>query len=135
MNTYVHQALLYTNTQPTELLTNYFSDKNIQKIQTKLKNTVKKEIHLSIDNQSCDEIYQVMLYVYRVYGRNVTSVNQEIEYLNNIVIKEISPSVISNVLQYVNYKKDISKPQSVMPHGKATHIKGENSLALPKTYF
>ena len=135
MNTYVHQALMYTNTQPTDLITNFFSDSNIQKIQTKLKNTVKKETNLNIDNQSCNEIYQVMLYVYRVYGRNVTSVNQEIQHLNNIVIKEISPSVISNVLQYVNYIKDISKPQSVMAHGKATNIKGENSLALPNTYF
>jgi hypothetical protein len=77
-----------------------------------------------------------MLYVYRTFGRNVTTnVNSEVVYLNNIVVREISPSVVSNVLQYVNYIKDISKGPTVMEHGRSTHIKGENSLALPKTFF
>tara|TARA_B110000977_G_C11090636_1_gene496735 strand:+ start:4526 stop:4936 length:411 start_codon:yes stop_codon:yes gene_type:complete len=136
METYVHQALLNTNSQPTQLLSTFFSDDNLQIIQKKLKNEIKKHTGLSIDNQSCDELYQVMLYVYRTFGRNVTTkINAEVAYLNDIVIREISPSVISNVLQYINYIKDISKPPSVIPHGKSTNIKGENSLAMPETYF
>ena len=136
MNTYVQQALMYTNSQPTPLLETFFSDTNIQNVQKKLKNTVKKFTNLSIDNQSCDELYQVMLYVYRTFGRNVTTdINNEVVYLNDIVVREISPSVVSNVLQYVNYIKDISKTPTVMEHGKSTHVKGENSLALPSTFF
>jgi len=136
METYVQQALLYTNTQPTPLLASFFSHNNMQVIQNKLKQGVKKQTNLTIDNQSCDELYQIMLYIYTTFGRNiVTNVNEEVTYLNNIVIREILPSVVSNVLQYVNYIKDISKPQTVMPHGKATSIKGENSLSLPKNLF
>jgi subtilisin-like proprotein convertase family protein len=136
MDQYVHQALLNTKSQPTPLVASYFSDANIQVIQKKLKNVVKKHTNLTIDNQSCEQLYQVMLYVYRMFGKNVTqNVSIEVNYLNDIVINEISPSVISNVLQYINYIKDISKPPQIMPHGKATTVKGDNSLSLPKSYF
>lgn len=136
MNTYVNQALMYTNSQPTELITSFFSDANIQTVQKKLRNEVKKRTNLSIDNQSCDEIYQVMLYVFRTYGRNVQiRVSQEVTYLNDIVIHTLTPDVVSNVLQYVNYIKDISQQPIPMDHGRSTSIKGENSLELPKNLF
>lgn len=136
MNTYVKQALLYTNSQPTMLIENFFSDANLQNVQRKLRNEVKRRTNLSIDNQSCDEIYQVMLYVFRTYGRNVqTKVSQEVAYLNDIVIHTITPDVVSNVLQYVNYIKDISQQPIPMDHGRSTSIKGENSLELPKNLF
>ena len=136
MNTYVKQALLYTNTQPNELITSFFSDSNLQSVQKKLRNEVKKRTNLSIDNQSCDEIYQVMLYVYRTYGRNVqTKIQAEVSYLNDIVVHTITPDVVSNVLQYVNYIKDISQQPIPMDHGRSTSIKGENSLQLPDNLF
>lgn len=136
MNSYVNQALLYTNSQPSDLISGYFSDANIQIVQKKLKNEVKKQTGLMIDSQSCDEIYQVMLYIYRTYGRNVQiNVKQEISYLNDVVIHVLTPDVVSNVLQYVNYIKDISKLPTPMEHGKSTSIKGDNSLAMKKNLF
>ena len=136
MNTYVNQALLFTNSQPNDLISGYFSDANMQIVQKKLRNEVKKQTNLSIDNQSCDEIYQVMLFVFRTYGRNVTSnVKQEIQYLNDIVIHTLTPDVVSNVLQYINYIKDISKLPVPIEHGTSTSIKGNNSLAMKEKLF
>ena len=136
MNKYVQQALLFMNTQPNDLIVMYFSDANMQKIQQMLKNEVKSKTGLTIDNQSCDEIYQAMLYVYRTYGRNVSShISQEAQYLNEIVISSISPDVISNVLQYINYIKDISKQPVPLDYGSSTSIKGDNSLQLKKNLF
>ena len=136
MNMYVNQALLFTNSQPNDLIIGYFSDANMQIVQKKLRNEVKKQTNLSIDNQSCDEIYQVMLFVFRTYGRNVTSnVKQEIQYLNDIVIRTLTPDVVSNVLQYINYIKDISKLPVPIEHGTSTSIKGNNSLAMKEKLF
>ena len=136
MDLYVKQALLFTNSQPTMLISMFFSDANLQNVQRQLKMEVKRQTNLTIDNQSCQEIYQVMLYVYRTYGRNVqTNIAQEVAYLNDIVVRTISPDVVSNVLQYVNYIKDISQLPVPMNHGKSTSIKGENSLELPKNLF
>ena len=136
MNTYVKQAYLYTNSQPNDLIHLFFSDANMQNVQKKLINSVKKQTNLTIDNQACDEVYQVMLYVYRTYGRNVsTNISQEVSYLNDIVIHTISPDVVSNVLQYINYIKDISQLPVPMTHGSSTSIKGTNSLQMKKNLF
>lgn len=136
MNLYVNQALLFMNSQPNDLITSFFNDANIQIIQKDLHNEVKRQTNLSIDNQSCHEIYQVMLYVYRTYGRNVTSnIKQEVMYLNDLAIRFITPGLVSNVLQYVNYIKDISSLPVPMDHGRSTSIKGDNSLAMKKKLF
>ena len=130
---YVNQALQFTNSQPNDLIIGFFSDANMQIVQKKLRNEVKKHTNLSIDNQACEQIYQVMLYVYRTYGRNVTNnVKQEIQYLNDVVIHMITPDVVSNVLQYINYIKDISQLPVPMQHGTSTSIKGDNSLEMGK---
>ena len=131
MNHYVNQALLYMNVQPNDLIVHYFSDANIQIIQSKLKREVKRQINVDIDNQSCVDIYYVMLHVYDTYGQNTFSnVRKEIEYLNSLVINTILPTLVSNVLQYVNYLKDISTQPVPMSHGESTSIKGTNSLQL-----
>ena len=82
MNDYVNQALLYMNIQPNDLIVNYFSDSNIQIIQNKLKREVKRQLNVDIDNQSCLDIYYVMLHIYDTYGQNkFSNVKKEIDYL------------------------------------------------------
>ena len=131
MNDYVNQALLYMNVQPNDLIINYFSDANMQIIQSKLKREVKRQINVDIDNQSCVDIYYVMLNIYDTYGQTkISDVKTEIEYLNSLVISTIVPTLVSNVLQYVNYLKDISSQPVPMSHGESTSIKGTNSLQL-----
>ena len=131
MNDYVNQALLYMNVQPNDLIINYFSDANMQIIQSKLKREVKRQINVDIDNQSCVDIYYVMLNIYDTYGQNkISDVKTEIEDLNSLVISTIVPTLVSNVLQYVNYLKDISSQPVPMSHGESTSIKGTNSLQL-----
>ena len=77
-----------------------------------------------------------MLYIYGTYGRNVlTNVKQEVVYLNDIVVHTLAPDVVSNVLQYVNYIRDISQMPVPMTHGTSTSIKGTNSLEMKKNLF
>lgn len=126
---YIHQALTIMNVQENDLISNFFADTNMNTIQKQLKNEVKKRTGHEISDQSCTNLFHAMLFVYRSFAKNVTKkINDELIYLNEIVIETVSPNVVSNVLQYISYLKDISKPREVLEHGESTSIKGKNSL-------
>lgn len=131
MDHYVYQALVSLRAEPNDVINGFFSDSNIQIIQNNLKKNVKKNINVSIGNQSCHELYIAMLYIYRTYGKN-QNVNskREIDKLNEYTTHTLLPDLISNVLQYVNYIKDISSLPVPIKHGTNTSIKGTNSLKL-----
>ena len=131
MNQFLNEALVTLRAEPNNVIMGFFSDVNIQKIQNDLKKNVKKQINVEIDDQSCREIYVAMIYVYKTYGKNsLQKEREEIIKLNDITVKLILPDLISNILQYLNYIKDISKQPTPLQHGKNTSIKGTNSLEL-----
>ena len=90
-----------------------------------------RQINVEIDDQSCREIYVAMMYVYATYGKNtINKEREEIMKLNDITVKVIMPDLISNILQYINYMKDISKQPIPMERSRNTSIKGTNSLEM-----
>ena len=126
---YVHQALTSLNSQPNPVLNYFFNDSNISIIQNQLKSQVKKQTGEMISNQSCNEIYTIMKYIY-VNNANIVYQNfkSEVKRLNDLVLSELVPMVCSNILQHFQYIKDISKLPTPISRGKSTSIKGDNSL-------
>jgi hypothetical protein len=111
----------------------YFSTNNIQQVQNMIRYTVHKHANYIIGNQSEAELLIVMRAIYLQYAANpiITEtikqkklIYEEIERLNNIVVNDIVPSIVSNTQQYLNYLEDISKIS--MPHarGKNESVKG-----------
>jgi hypothetical protein len=129
-DSFVRQALLSLNRQPSPVIQNFFSDSNLSKIQSTLRTQVKFHTGESIDDQSCNEIYTVMKYVYNSFGKNKRNFNDEVNRLNDLVLKELVPMVTSNVLSHLQYIKDISSLPTPMEYGKTTSVKGDNSLEL-----
>ena len=130
-NSFVQQALLSLNTQPNPVLTQFFSDGNISRIQKELKQQVRRHTNQTISNQSCNEIYTVMKYMYVNHGKVYMKRNdKEVQRLNDLVLQELVPMVSSNVLQYLQYIKDINNLPVPMEYGKTTSVKGDNSLEL-----
>ena len=83
----------------------------------------------TISNQSCTEIYTVMRYVYVNNVKIVyTNFKQEVNRLNDLVLTELVPMVCSNILQHIQYIKDINKLPTPIARGESTSVKGDNSL-------
>lgn len=127
-NQYVRETLLSLNTQNNPTLDKFFGDENIHVLQKGLMNEIKKKTGYKIGRQSCGEIYTVMKYVYVNNSKLMKDVNEEINMLNNFVLHELIPMVSSNVLQYMQYMKDINSMHKPLEYGTSTSIKGQNSL-------
>ena len=130
---YVHQALASLNSQPNPVLNKFFSDNNMSLLQNKLRYQVLKNTNNNISNQSCTEIYTVMKYVYVNNVKIVyTNFKPEIDRLNDLVLIELVPMVCSNILQHIQYIKDINTLPTPIKRGQSTSTKGDNSLEFQK---
>ena len=134
---FVVQALQTYNVQTNGTIESFFSDKNLESIQKALRQKVRAQTGHSIGPQSCEQIVMVMFHVYSNHGRSATSkriVAQEVAFLNNLLLNELVPMVVSNVKQYVQYIRDISTLPTPMEHSVSTSVKGNNSLELQNPF-
>jgi hypothetical protein len=111
----------------------YFSTNNIQQVQNMIRYVVYKHADYIIGNQSEAELLIVMRAIYLQYATNpiITDIikqkkliHEEIERLNNIVVNDIVPNIVSNTQQYLHYLEDISKIATPHARGKNTSLTG-----------
>ena len=97
----------------------FFSYENKLNLQNMIRYSVHKHSKYIIGKQSDTELLIVMRSIYFQYSSNpiITDVeaqkkeiHKEINRLNNIVINQIVPDVISETQQYIDYLRDIDKP-------------------------
>ncbi len=112
---YIKNAIGQNETEITEVAKLFFSEKNILLINKKLvlkvfevsKNTVK------IPFQSRDDLLVIMRYIYISYSQNLSKkIERQVAELNCRVVKEIMPSILSNIDQYMKYLKEIEKNET-----------------------
>lgn len=106
----------------------YFSSKNIDLVQEKIKNVVKTatENKISIDRQSDDELLIVMRSIYLQFGTNCESkVLEQVRALNDRVVKYCSQNVLSNISMYLKYLSDLKDTSRVTPYPLQTSIRGD----------
>lgn len=106
----------------------YFSSKNIDLVQEKIKNVVKTatENKISIDRQSDDELLIVMRSIYLQFGTNCESkVLEQVHALNDRVVKYCSQNVLSNISMYLKYLSDLKDTSRVTPYPLQTSIRGD----------
>lgn len=103
-------ALKYT-LQDSNLSKTYFSKKNIENIQTSIKNKVheKTNYKYKINNQDSDQLIMIMKSIYLQYSLNKEcNIMEQINILNNKVIEYCVPNVYSELMAYIKYREDIS---------------------------
>lgn len=122
MNEYVLRASSAFRQDVSPLLKSFFSDANMQNIQKQLKSQVRKNTNQVIDTQSYNELFIVMQYIYSNFARHCTE--DHVDFLNQLVLSELVPMVSSNILQYMNYLKDISQNYKPMERSANPSIKG-----------
>ena len=121
------------NFEQTDFSKYYFSEHNVEGIQR----SIKKEVYdlsngeFRIDHQSENSIKTVMRSYFLQYKLklNVDIVSQ-IRGLNKKVIRWCADEIYSNLLQYQQYKHDISNMPVTMSHPLNMSIKGSRTYDL-----
>ena len=125
------------NYQESELSKLYFSQVNVDYIQTQIIKRVydKTNKQHRVGKQSEDELLIVMRSIYFQHGKNMnTKLDLQVNILNELVLDYCVDNVFSNLKQYMVYIKDISTDQVVMDRPQTTHVKGSKTL-MPHHFF
>ena len=115
------------------LNTLYFSKANIKKVQNKLRYTIFKlaQDKFVIGEQQEITLLIVMRSIYLQYSRNLrTNIKEQIAVLNQNVVDELAPKVLSNTKQYYRYLEDANEPWKPIERQQATSNKGTRQLRL-----
>lgn len=92
----------------TPLNTLFFSDFNRNLLQKAIRQTFKNKTGVSIDYQNPDDLYAIMRSVFINNASNhETRVNEQVKFMNGVVIKTALSQVQSGVAQYMGYIRDI----------------------------
>ena len=96
----------------------FFSKDNIELINKQIILIVFKKTDgkIKIPNQLEDDLKVVMRWIYVNYSRNLPfKIKEQIINLNNKVVCELVPDLISSANQYLDYLRDIEKPLDPLP--------------------
>lgn len=116
----------------SDLSNMFFSDKNHKRIQKMIRDEVyvrtKGKFKLDVD-QDTASIFLVMRAVYMEYGRYLPGkITEQVMKLNNKVVWEVVPGMITELRQYYGYLKDINSPRELNPLPINVNNAGRNTL-------
>jgi len=93
---------------PTPLNTLYFSDFNTNLIQRAIRQKFKDETGVAIDYQNKDDLFSIMRVVFiNNAGNHSVAVNDQVKFMNGLVIKTALGQIQSGVAQFMGYVRDI----------------------------
>ena len=115
----------------------YFSRKNINNLQQKIKSGIqlKSEGKLRVGDQSETQLKIIMRSIYLTHSKNVDcNIQQQISQLNNKILQYCIENVMTNAVQYINYLNDLNKTPSVRKNPESTY-KRESFVAQPLNIY
>lgn len=117
----------------SKLSRRYFSEENINIIQSAIKERVNQKTNNKyiIKDQQVEQLKMVMKSIFLQYSLNKEyDIPNQINSLNELVIKYCVPNVYSELMSYVKYLKDISSlpepidfPQHIVCNDKTLELK------------
>jgi hypothetical protein len=111
----------------------YFSKENIDIIQEGIINSVYNNSQGSykITRQSDNELIIVMRSIYFQYGKNLNfNINDQIKELNTLVIRWCVDEILSNIKQYLEFRKNVSTLPMPLEHAQLPSQKGTKTLEI-----
>ena len=111
---------------PTPLNTLFFSEFNMNLLQRGIRQTFRDQTGVSIDYQNPSDLYSIMRVVFiNNSGDPNANVQEQVKYMNGIVIKTALGQIQSGVSQYMGYVHDIDtlavpidRPVNTTTYGK-----------------
>ncbi len=122
----------------TPLSLNFFSKENINRIQAAIINGVyvRSDSNFVINNQNENELLIIMRSHYLQFGKNLPSnINYQVNELNNMVVSWSVDNIISNIEQYISYKKTCSALPMPLERAQLPSQKGTKNDELTKSYI
>ena len=126
------------NTRTDSLLSKlFFSPENLSLIHNQIIKTVLRESKCKylIERQEDTPVMQVMRYVYLEYSNFLPNKGHETEimknniiFLNNNVVDEIVPGIITQIKQQINYIDSITNSRDIMDRPKNVSHSGQKLL-------
>jgi hypothetical protein len=116
----------------------FFSDKNTRRIQDKLKRAIYEKTNGQFKSEDQDprDIDIIMKAVYKEHARfTETGLVREIKRLNQQLVDDTLPGMITNIKQYYGYLKDINSPIKPIPRPLNMSSKGRRILPSITTIF
>ena len=123
------KSILETN----DLNTSFFSQTNVDNLQNKIINQIylDSEGNYKIGRQSDIELKIIMRSIYLSYAHNDPKhIKEQVNTLNELVIQETVKIIMPGIKQYLGYRKDISKPRTIMPHAVNMSNRGSKTYSL-----
>jgi hypothetical protein len=136
---YCLMALKHFNMKPTGVSKEYFSVRNIKRLQKALKKEILERSYgkfILDEDQKVMDLLQVMMYIYSEYGRNLpTHIIRQVKKLNYETIQYTAPDIMDNLKQYYGFLKDITNPINPLPDPINVNHSGRVSLPSAAQLF
>ena len=114
----------------------FFSELNMNRIQRMIRQQFKDQTGIAIDYQNRGDVLTLMRMVYINNSRDPWSqaLDQQLQTMNNAVVKTALGQIGTGVNQYIHYIRDISSPLQVndLPVSTSTHGNSMKSQYLWK---
>jgi hypothetical protein len=111
---YVGLALRQWKVCPSEVASEFFSVKNIKRIQRGIRREIYNRSYGKFklrEDQNVLDLLQAMVIVYKWYGKNLPKqVVRQVKILNAQTIQYVAPDMMTNLKQYYSYLDDIKNP-------------------------
>jgi hypothetical protein len=93
----------------------FFSELNMNRIQKNIRQQFKDKTGIAIDYQNQRDILTLMRMVYINNSRDPWSqaLQQQLQIMNDAVVKTAISQIGTGVNQYISYIRDISSPQQI----------------------
>jgi len=116
--------------QNTPLSNLYFSNRNIENLQAKIRKGVydRSNGEFLIGKQSVTELEIVMRGIFLQYARYSGNLVEQVQQLDKMVIEETVPKIISNIKQYMGYLHDVQQLPVPLPLPKNLSSSGTRVL-------
>jgi len=116
----------------SELSKLFFSDENFKRLQKKIKREIFErtggQFKLDIDQEQRD-MFIAMRAVYMEHARFLPGqIVRQVKRLNQKVVDEIAPGMITEIRQHYGYLKEINKPLTPIPRPQNQSNAGRRSL-------
>lgn len=119
----------------TDLNTRFFSQENIDYLQSQIQMTVRNMVGATIDRQSDPDLLMIMRSYYLQYGQNTAGQTvPELDELNRRVVGFAANRIAVEVEAYRYYRRDIMDFPTPIPHPIDVHIYGTRTGEL-KSFF
>ena len=127
------KAAEQTISQQSPLSKQYFSDKNIRRIQKKIKEEVSVRTNFEYrldDDQDEQDLVIAMTAIFKTKARHLPDhPNRQIKRLNTEVVDYIMPDMITSIRQHYAYLKEINEP--IKPIMRPMNVSNAGRKTLP----